>query len=181
MEDILRETRQVPPDRDNDFNVRDMTQVANAMASATTVMTGMLGAVAAVSLLVGGIGIMNIMLVSVTERLARLAFASRSAHMRSTYWCNSSSRPRCCDCAAACSASRLGWRWPVPASWTLSIPFVPTWPWYSWPSCSRPRSAWCSDSSPPFAAKAGPYRRVAARVASTAASPRQTAGLHCTA
>jgi putative ABC transport system permease protein len=45
-----------------------MTQVADAMASATNVMTGMLGAVAAVSLLVGGIGIMNIMLVSVTER-----------------------------------------------------------------------------------------------------------------
>jgi hypothetical protein len=45
VEDILRDARNMPPDRDNDFNVRDMTQVADAMASATTVMTGMLGAV----------------------------------------------------------------------------------------------------------------------------------------
>ena len=68
MEDILRQSRHIAPDREDDFAVRDMTQVADAMASATNVMTGMLGAVAAVSLLVGGIGIMNIMLVSVTER-----------------------------------------------------------------------------------------------------------------
>ena len=68
VEESLRESRRVPSDRDDDFTVRDMTQVAEAMASATTVMTGMLGALAGVSLLVGGIGIMNIMLVSVTER-----------------------------------------------------------------------------------------------------------------
>ena len=68
IENILRDTRRIAPDREDDFSVRDMTQVAEAMASATNVMTGMLGAVAAVSLLVGGIGIMNIMLVSVTER-----------------------------------------------------------------------------------------------------------------
>ena len=68
VEETLRETRRVPSDRDDDFSVRDMTQVAETMASATTVMTGMLGALAGVSLLVGGIGIMNIMLVSVTER-----------------------------------------------------------------------------------------------------------------
>jgi len=68
VEESLRETRHVPSDREDDFSVRDMTQVAETMASATTVMTGMLGALAGVSLLVGGIGIMNIMLVSVTER-----------------------------------------------------------------------------------------------------------------
>jgi putative ABC transport system permease protein len=65
---IMREARGIQPTRDDNFEVRDMTQIADAMTSATTAMTGMLGAVAGVSLLVGGIGIMNIMLVSVTER-----------------------------------------------------------------------------------------------------------------
>ena len=68
METLLREVRRITPDKEDDFTVRDMTQIADAMASTTAVMTGMLGAVAGVSLLVGGIGIMNIMLVSVTER-----------------------------------------------------------------------------------------------------------------
>jgi putative ABC transport system permease protein len=68
VEDILRDTRRIAPGREDDFSVRDMTQIASAMASTTAAMTGMLGAVAAISLLVGGIGIMNIMLVSVTER-----------------------------------------------------------------------------------------------------------------
>ena len=68
VEGILRDTRRIAPDQEANFDVRDMTQIADAMASTTTVMTGMLGALAGVSLLVGGIGIMNIMLVSVTER-----------------------------------------------------------------------------------------------------------------
>jgi len=68
IETILRDTRRIAPGADDNFDIRDMTQIADAMASATTTMTGMLGAVAGVSLLVGGIGIMNIMLVSVTER-----------------------------------------------------------------------------------------------------------------
>ena len=65
---ILREIRRIGPGADDDFTVRDMTQMASTLASTSAVMTGLLGAVAAVSLLVGGIGIMNIMLVSVTER-----------------------------------------------------------------------------------------------------------------
>ncbi len=82
MTDILRETRKVNVGEVDDFTVRDMTQMAAAMSSTTTVMTGLLGAVAAVSLLVGGIGIMNIMLVSVAERTReigiRLAIGARA-------------------------------------------------------------------------------------------------------
>lgn len=68
VENLLRERRKIIPGRQDDFNVNDMTQIAEAMTGTTTLLTGLLGAVAAVSLLVGGIGIMNIMLVSVTER-----------------------------------------------------------------------------------------------------------------
>ncbi|PBB53143.1 multidrug ABC transporter substrate-binding protein [Mesorhizobium loti] len=85
VEDILRDARRITPDRESDFAIRDMTQIADAMASATTTMTGMLGAVAGVSLLVGGIGIMNIMLVSVTERTReigiRLAIGAHEKHI----------------------------------------------------------------------------------------------------
>jgi putative ABC transport system permease protein len=58
----------VRPGETDNFTVRDMTQLASTLASTSTIMTGLLGSIAAVSLLVGGIGIMNIMLVSVTER-----------------------------------------------------------------------------------------------------------------
>ena len=68
LERLLRERRRIAIGRDDDFTVNDMTQIASAMTGTTTLLTGLLGAVAAVSLLVGGIGIMNIMLVSVTER-----------------------------------------------------------------------------------------------------------------
>jgi len=67
MERLLRERRPGSDDED-DFSIRDMKEIATAVTGTTRVMTGLLGAVAAVSLLVGGIGIMNIMLVSVTER-----------------------------------------------------------------------------------------------------------------
>ena len=67
-ERLMRERRRIAAGREDDFSVNDMTQIAETMSETTTVLTGLLGAVAAVSLLVGGIGIMNIMLVSVTER-----------------------------------------------------------------------------------------------------------------
>lgn len=68
VESLLRERRRIAIGRDDDFTVNDMSQIAAAMTGTTVLLTGLLGAVAAVSLLVGGIGIMNIMLVSVTER-----------------------------------------------------------------------------------------------------------------
>ena len=65
---LLRERRKLAESDENNFNVLDTQQLAETLSGTTRVMTMLLGAVAAVSLLVGGIGIMNIMLVSVTER-----------------------------------------------------------------------------------------------------------------
>ncbi len=68
IEKLMRIRRRILPGQDDDFNVFDMQEIVGAMTSTTRVLTALLGAVAAVSLLVGGIGIMNIMLVSVSER-----------------------------------------------------------------------------------------------------------------
>jgi putative ABC transport system permease protein len=65
---LLRERRKLADGDDDNFNVLDTRQIADTLSGTTQVMTMLLGAVAAVSLVVGGIGIMNIMLVSVTER-----------------------------------------------------------------------------------------------------------------
>ena len=65
---LLRERRKLAAGIDDNFNIFDTQQLAETLSSTTRLMTTLLGAVAAVSLLVGGIGIMNIMLVSVTER-----------------------------------------------------------------------------------------------------------------
>lgn len=126
VEDILRDARRVPPDRDNDFNVRDMTQVADTMASATTVMTGMLGAVAAVSLLVGGIGIMNIMLVSVTERTReigiRLAIGAHERHILVQFLVEAT----VLSLLGGVLGIGIGLGLAGLASWTMSVPFVPS-------------------------------------------------------
>jgi putative ABC transport system permease protein len=68
LELLMRERRGITANQEDDFNVRDMKEILQTMTATTRVLTSLLGAVAAVSLLVGGIGIMNIMLVSVTER-----------------------------------------------------------------------------------------------------------------
>jgi putative ABC transport system permease protein len=68
IERLMRERRRIARGQEDDFHVRDMQELISTMTGTTRALTGLLGAVAAVSLLVGGIGIMNIMLVSVTER-----------------------------------------------------------------------------------------------------------------
>lgn len=65
---VLRERRNLQDNQENDFSVMDTRQIADTLSSSTQVMTTLLATVSGVSLLVGGIGIMNIMLVSVTER-----------------------------------------------------------------------------------------------------------------
>ncbi len=82
IESLLRQRRNIASRADDDFYVRDTQEIAEALASTTNTLTILLGAIAAVSLLVGGIGIMNIMLVSVTERIReigiRLAIGART-------------------------------------------------------------------------------------------------------
>ena len=68
IEDLLRQRRRTTDGAEDNFNVRDMQEIAETMSAATGTLTALLGAIAAVSLVVGGIGIMNIMLVNVTER-----------------------------------------------------------------------------------------------------------------
>jgi putative ABC transport system permease protein len=65
---LLRERRGLEADESDDFNVLDAKQISDTVSGTVSILTGLVGAVAGVSLLVGGIGIMNIMLVSVTER-----------------------------------------------------------------------------------------------------------------
>jgi putative ABC transport system permease protein len=78
---VLRKRRHISAGEEDDFSVRDLEEIARMLTGTTRVLTALLGAVAAVSLLVGGIGIMNIMLVSVTERTheigIRLAIGAR--------------------------------------------------------------------------------------------------------
>jgi len=124
-EDILREVRHVRPGEADDFNVRDMTQIADAMASTTKVMAGMLGAVAAVSLLVGGIGIMNIMLVSVTERTReigiRLAIGAQERHILVQFLVEATVLSAIGGLAGVGLGLLLSWV----GAWLTGIPFVP--------------------------------------------------------
>jgi putative ABC transport system permease protein len=86
MTQLLRQRHHIREGADADFDVRNLTAVANTAAETSRVMTMMLGAIASISLLVGGIGIMNIMLVSVTERTReigiRVAIGARERDIR---------------------------------------------------------------------------------------------------
>jgi macrolide transport system ATP-binding/permease protein len=82
---LLRERHRIPPGRDDDFIIRDMAELSRMLSSMTESMSTLLLAVALISLVVGGVGIMNIMLVSVTERTReiglRMAVGARSHHI----------------------------------------------------------------------------------------------------
>lgn len=84
--ELLRQRHHIGQKQDDDFTVRNLTQMMQAAEQSTKVMTILLGAIASVSLIVGGIGIMNIMLVSVTERTReigiRMAIGARTWDIR---------------------------------------------------------------------------------------------------
>jgi putative ABC transport system permease protein len=86
INELLRQRHRIGPKQENDFTVRNLTQFMQAQEQSTKVMTLLLGAIASVSLLVGGIGIMNIMLVSVTERTReigiRMAIGAKTRDIR---------------------------------------------------------------------------------------------------
>ena len=85
IQEVLHRRHRIKPNQDDDFTVRSLNEIAEASESASRVMTLLLAAVASISLLVGGIGIMNIMLVSVTERTReigiRMAIGARRLHI----------------------------------------------------------------------------------------------------
>ena len=87
--DLLRQRHKLGPNEPNDFTVRNMSDIAEAANQTNSTMTLLLACIAGVSLLVGGIGIMNIMLVSVTERTReigiRMAIGARSSAVRSQF------------------------------------------------------------------------------------------------
>jgi putative ABC transport system permease protein len=89
LEALLRQRHRIQPGQDDDFTVRNLSEVFAAQESSARVMSILLGAIASVSLVVGGIGIMNIMLVSVTERTReiglRLAIGAKARDILSQF------------------------------------------------------------------------------------------------
>ncbi len=83
LENLMRQAHKIPDGEEDDFTIRNQTEIAEAAQSTTEVLTSLLASIAGISLIVGGIGIMNIMLVSVTERTReigiRMAIGARSS------------------------------------------------------------------------------------------------------
>jgi len=116
IESLFRERRRIDSGAEDNFRVRDMQEIAQTMSATTGTLTALLGAIAAVSLVVGGIGIMNIMLVSVTERTReigiRLAIGARAREVLLQFLIE------------AVVLSTLGLVGSVLATRALAVPFV---------------------------------------------------------
>ncbi|MGO9834781.1 MAG: ABC transporter permease [Polyangiaceae bacterium] len=118
---MLRDRHHLGAEEEDDFNIRNLTEIANAQAQGTKTLTALLAAIAVVSLVVGGIGIMNIMLVSVTERTreigVRMAVGAKPWHILAQFLAEAMALSMLGGLAgvaigsilARVVASRLGW------------------------------------------------------------------------
>jgi putative ABC transport system permease protein len=127
--ELLRQRHRLGPNQENDFFVRNLTDVADAADQSSKIMTNLLASIAGVSLLVGGIGIMNIMLVSVTERTReigiRMAIGARSGVIRRQFLIES--------ITLSVVGGIIGVAFGVGASIVISK-------WLSWPTLVSPAS-----------------------------------------
>ena len=109
--DLLRERHRIQPGDPDDFQIRDMTEITKALTSTTTLMSTLLLCVALISLVVGGVGIMNIMLVSVTERTREIGLRMAvGARPRDILWQFLAEAVMLCligGVSASCSGRRL--------------------------------------------------------------------------
>jgi putative ABC transport system permease protein len=118
---ILRDRHHLGPHDEDDFSIRNLTEIAAAQQQGTKALTGLLAAIAVVSLIVGGIGIMNIMLVSVTERTreigVRMAVGAKPWHILAQFLVEAMSLSMAGGLVGVAAgmivarlvASRLGW------------------------------------------------------------------------
>jgi putative ABC transport system permease protein len=124
IQGLLRERRNIRGAKQDDFNIFDTAQISQTLQGTTRILTSLLGAVAAVSLLVGGIGIMNIMLVSVTERTReigiRLAIGAVGSEVLLQFLVEAT--------VLACLGGVIGLLLALLASWSLApvigVPFL---------------------------------------------------------
>ena len=131
----MHERHRIKDDQTDDFNIRDMSEITKALSSTTQLMSILLLVVALISLVVGGVGIMNIMLVSVTERTReiglRMAVGARSHHILRQFLVEAvvlvpGRRRRSAFCSAEASRcwSATGMHWPTQISMPAIIAAV---------------------------------------------------------
>ncbi len=123
IDELLRERHRIQPGRDADFTARNQQEIADAMSATTDTMTALLAGVAVISLIVGGIGIMNIMLVSVTERTReigiRMAVGARGHDILLQFLIEA--------VALSSTGGILGILLGIGGAWSLSV-------WKNWPT-----------------------------------------------